>query len=195
MHRPLPLSAIRPTRAALACAAALALAACAEPNQPVAPEASAHGAHGSATARRVSGDVARQVAGLRALTARFHDFDTAEEAGWGAQITGCMSDPQLGGMGFHYGNPALIDGQVDVLEPELLVYEPRKNGKLRLVAVEYIVPFTAWTAAEPPQLYGQSFHRNEAFGIWALHVWHFRNNPRGLFADWNPNVTCRYAAP
>jgi hypothetical protein len=115
------------------------------------------------------------------------------DAGWSAPIEACLSDPQLGGMGLHYGNPALIDGRVDAMEPELLLYEPQKNGKLRFVAVEYIVPFTAWQGDAPPMLYGQSFHRNETFGIWALHVWHERHNPRGMFADWNPKVTCRHA--
>ncbi|HYC51647.1 MAG TPA: hypothetical protein VEB19_11110 [Gemmatimonadaceae bacterium] len=135
----------------------------------------------------------KDVASLRRLTARFHTFDNAVAAGWTAKITECFEDATLGGMGYHYGNPALIDGTVNVLEPELLLYEPQKNGKLRFVAVEYIVPFDAWTASEPPKLYGQSFHRNEAFGIWALHVWHERENPRGMFADWNPKVNCSNA--
>ena len=96
-------------------------------------------------------------------------------------------------MAFHFGKAALIDGTVDVLEPELLVYEPQKNGRMRLVAVEYIVPFDMWTANEPPMLFGQAFHRNEAFGLWVLHVWHFRHNPAGMFSDWNPTVSCEYA--
>jgi hypothetical protein len=156
----------------------------------------AHGSHAALQNNApISGQVEREIARLRQLTAPFHDFQTAADAGWGTQITGCFSDPELGGMGYHYGNVALIDGTVDALEPELLLYEPRKNGKLRLVAVEYIVPFGAWTAAEPPRLYGQSFHRNEAFGLWVLHVWHFRHNPSGTFADWNPDVSCEFAAP
>jgi hypothetical protein len=137
-----------------------------------------------------SADVQQLIARLRDRTAAFHRFPAAVDAGWSAQITPCFSDPRLGGMGYHYGNPSLIDGTVDALQPELLLYEPQKNGRLRLVAVEYIVPFGAWTSAEPPELYGQQFHRNEGFGIWALHVWHFRENPRGVFADWNPRVAC-----
>jgi hypothetical protein len=155
----------------------------------------AHGSHAASHSVTVSGQVNREIARLRELTAPFHDFETAAKAGWGAQITGCFSDPKLGGMGYHYGNTALIDGNVDALEPELLLYEPRKNGKLRLVAVEYIVPFGAWTGAQPPRLFDQSFHRNEAFGLWVLHVWHFRHNPSGMFADWNPKVSCEFAAP
>jgi hypothetical protein len=26
-----------------------------------------------------------------------------------------------------------------------------------------------------------------------LHVWAWKSNPRGAFADMNPNVTCEYA--
>lgn len=143
----------------------------------------------------VSANVERQVARLREVTARFHRFDAAAKAGWGSRITECFSDPKLGGMGYHYGNVGLIDGTVEALKPELLLYEPTKNGKLRFVAVEYVVPFTAWTGREPPSLYGRSFHRNEAFGLWVLHVWHFRHNPAGLFADWNPKVSCAFASP
>ncbi|HUF28472.1 MAG TPA: hypothetical protein VMM18_15955 [Gemmatimonadaceae bacterium] len=153
-----------------------------------------HGAQGLASTAG-SAKVERQLAQLRAITAPFHRFEAAAKAGWGTRITDCFSDPELGGMGYHYGNVDLIDGTVDPLAPELLLYEPMKNGRLRFVAVEYIVPFDAWQGSEPPQLFGLSFGRNEAFGLWVLHVWHFRNNPNGIFADWNPDVTCAHAAP
>lgn len=181
----------------LAIALALLAGGCAEPARPFAPAADAHAGHGAALQLGAlsSSEVEQEVAQLRALTAPFHRFEAAAEAGWGTQITECFEHPELGGMGYHYGNPALIDGRVDVLAPELLLYEPQKNGRLRLVAVEYIVPFDLWTATEPPSLYGRAFHRNEAFGLWVLHVWHFQHNPAGMFMDWNPTVSCRYAAP
>jgi hypothetical protein len=177
---------------ALLAAAVLVSAACRDAAPVESSAAALHSGHGTANqqAAPVGGEVERQVARLRALTARFHSFDAAVAAGWGTRITECFEDASLGGMGFHYGNTAYIDGTVDALQPELLLYEPQKNGTLRFVAVEYIVPFTAWTASTPPQLYGMAFHRNEAFGIWALHVWHERQNPRGMFADWNPRVNC-----
>lgn len=177
--------------------AALALTGCDEPTPAAtAPAVQAAMGHGSAlhAAAPVTGAIQRDIARLRERTAAFNRFDAAAAAGWDTRITDCFFDPQLGGMGYHYGNTALIDGTVDALQPELLLYEPEKNGRLRFVAVEYIVPFTAWTAAAPPQLYGQSFHRNEAFGLWVLHVWHMRENPRGTFADWNPRVSCDNAS-
>ena len=176
-------------------ALAYLMVACDRPAEVTSPSL-AHSGHVSASQNvAVSGAVQRDIARLRQLTAPFHQFETAVAAGWAMPIPGCFSDPALGGMGYHYGNAALIDGTVNVLEPELLVYEPQKNRRLRLVAVEYIVPFTEWTAAEPPRLFEQSFHRNEAFGLWVLHVWHYRNNPSGMFADWNPGVSCKYAEP
>jgi hypothetical protein len=182
MHRSLTLS--------LACV----LVACEQSPHPTAsvPTAERHGAPHETAA--LSPSVESGIARLRAITARFHRFDVAVEAGWSMPVPGCFSHPTLGGMGYHWGNADLIDGKVDELEPELLVYEPQKNGRLRLVAVEYIVPFTEWAGAEPPRLLGQSFHRNEGFGLWVLHVWHFRHNPSGIFADWNPTVSCEFAA-
>jgi hypothetical protein len=142
----------------------------------------------------LSKDVAQQIDRLRDVTKRFRKFEAAAAAGWGSKITDCFSDPNLGAMGFHYGNTSLIDDKVDALKPELLLYEPRKNGKLEFVAVEYIVPFNVWTQPTPPTLYGLPFHRNEAFGLWVLHVWHEKRNPSGIFADWNPRVSCKYAS-
>jgi hypothetical protein len=139
--------------------------------------------------------VNRDLATLRRVTAQFHDFRTATQAGWSAQITPCMTDPAgAGGMGFHYGNVALIDGSARVEEPELLLYEPERNGRLRLVAVEYIIPYTAHSrSATPPTLFGEEFKQNDAFQLWGLHAWVWKHNPSGMFADWNPVITCANA--
>ena len=136
----------------------------------------------------------KNLAALRRATAPFHNFETAVAAGWSAQITACMTDPAgAGGMGFHYGNPALIDGTVRVEQPELLLYEPERNGRLRLVAVEYIIPYTAHSrSATPPVLFGQEFKQNDTFQLWGLHAWVWKHNPSGMFADWNPRVTCEH---
>ncbi len=131
-----------------------------------------------------------ELAVLRNATQDFADVTAAAAAGYNAQSTGCMSDPTQGGMGFHIGNDGRINGTVELERPEVLLYEPQAGGARELVAVEYIVPFGAWTAATPPVLMGQTFKRNEEFGVWALHVWLFRDNPKGIFSDWNPRVSC-----
>ncbi|HXT19625.1 MAG TPA: hypothetical protein VN923_02635, partial [Thermoanaerobaculia bacterium] len=148
----------------------LALAACASPSAPSALD--------------------RELADLRQVTNPFNDFARAQTSGYTAQLTSCLSQPALGAQGVHYARPELIDGGVTLLEPEVLLYEPQWDGGLRLLGVEYIVPFTAWTGSAPPALLGQSFRRNEQFGVWALHVWLWRSNPSGMFADWNPSASC-----
>jgi hypothetical protein len=136
--------------------------------------------------------VNEDLATLRRVTAAFHDFDIAKHAGWSTPITPCMITA-TGGMGFHYGNTQLINGSVRVDEPELLLYEPEQHGKLRLVAVEYIVPLSAWTSPKPPHLFGRDFKVNQEFQVWALHAWVWKDNPDGMFADWNPRVNCDLA--
>jgi hypothetical protein len=144
--------------------------------------------------RGVTEPYQEELSRLRSATQGFTTVTAALAAGYTVQITGCMSDP-LGGMGFHIGNPDRINGTVELDEPEVLLYEPQADGSRVLVAVEYIVPFTAWTAPAPPELMGQTFRRNEEFGVWALHVWLYRENPAGIFSEWNSRVTCTPAAP
>ncbi len=131
------------------------------------------------------------LATLRRVTAPFQSFDSASSAGWAAKITACMSDSALGGMGFHYGNPDLIDGTARVDEPELLLYEPQADHSLELVAVEYIIPYSAHARSDaPPVLFGRQYKQNDTFQLWGLHVWAWKSNPSGLYADWNPTVNC-----
>ncbi len=132
---------------------------------------------------------------LQRVTLPFKDFDAAKTAGWSAEITPCMSDPTLGGMGFHFGNVGLIDGTAKVDEPELLLYEPAANGAMHLVAVEYIIPYTFVSKDSPaPVLFGETFTQNDTFQLWGLHVWLYKKNPSGLFASWNPRVSCAATA-
>lgn len=131
------------------------------------------------------------LATLKRVTSPFRTFSAAMDAGWSAKITSCMADQTLGGMGFHYGNTSLIDGTVQVDQPELLLYEPQADGSNELVAVEYIIPYTAHARSDaPPVLFGQQFKQNDTFQLWGLHVWAWKTNPSGLYADWNPQVNC-----
>jgi hypothetical protein len=134
---------------------------------------------------------------VRRATERYRDVKAATAAGY-AVFLGCVSSPQGGAMGIHYVNGDLVgDGKLDAARPEALMYEP-KGGKLELVGVEYIVIAAAWDAANktPPTLMGQLFHYNTSpnrYGIpayYALHVWAWKENPHGVFMDWNPRVSC-----
>ena len=132
----------------------------------------------------------RDLDALRSATLAYTDFARAQAAGYSERLTDCMSDAS-GGMGYHYGKTANIDGQARLLEPEILMYEPQRDGSLQFVGIEFVVPLSA--SAEPPSLFGLSFHRNEAFQLWVLHVWLYRDNPSGMFSDWNPTVSCAAA--
>jgi hypothetical protein len=127
-----------------------------------------------------------QFSGVRQATASLHTVAKAEAAGY-EKFLPCFDSPGVGGMGQHYADLGAIDGTIVATHPEVLVFEPR-GDRMRLVAVEYVVPQAAWTGSEPPELFGEHFHRNDTLGIWALHAWIWRPNPDGMHADFNPKV-------
>lgn len=138
----------------------------------------------------------RQV--IREATVQFRDVAAAEAAGY-INTQSCAAHPELGGMGIHFVNPALIaDGRVDPTKPEILVYEPTKQG-LRLVAVEYFVADADQNLAtdgDRPTLMGNAFegpmpgHEPGMPIHYDLHAWVYKNNPSGELAAWNPRVKC-----
>jgi hypothetical protein len=141
-------------------------------------------------------------AAVRQATAAFHDLSAAEAAGYGPFYI-CTDEPGQGAMGQHFVNGALVgDAVVDPLTPEALVYEPKPGGGYRLGALEYVVFADAWDAvnADPPSLFGQPFRlitEPNRYGLppfYELHVWIWSPNPRGIFNDWNPRVSCAHAA-
>jgi hypothetical protein len=129
----------------------------------------------------------------------------------------------LGAMGVHYFRPDLlgiagppnprVDGTgtyTDFSKPAVLLYEPEADGSMQLIGVENLVFEKAWTAAghkKPPTFHGIAFDHmvddptttiDEAHGFmphFDRHVWVFRDNPNGVFAQYNPNATCKYAKP
>jgi hypothetical protein len=134
----------------------------------------------------------KDLAALRATLAPLHRFEVAQAAGWNNQFPdGCFSS-STGAMGMHYLNGNNV-GTLDPTKPQLLLFEPQKNGSQRLVGVEFIVP---GVPTDPtPVLFEQPFAYNYRFSVWALHVWALEANPDGIYKDWNPKVTCAYAPP
>ena len=127
---------------------------------------------------------------------------------------------EQGGMGVHYFRPDLlgisgppnprVDGtgtHMDFLNPSILIYEPQADGSMTLVAVENLVFARAWEAAgnkTPPTFHGVPFEHmvddpatklDEAHIFephYDRHVWLFRDNPNGVFAPFNPKVSCAH---
>jgi hypothetical protein len=131
------------------------------------------------------------VLSLRAALEPYTSPDLAKKAGYTSLITDCMSNGDEGAMGVHFGKPALIDSVAQELAPEVLIYEPGTDGAMSLVGVEFIIPFALIPRSSPaPVLFGQRYSPNDVFGVWGLHVWTHRSNPRGTFASWNPRVRC-----
>lgn len=155
---------------------------------------------------------------LRADYASFNDVATANAAGYtvwspdpAAAGATCASAPE-GKMGYHLvnvplrgpaGTPETGDAVIDPLKPEMLLYEKRADGTLSLVGVEWIVFKAAWDRAKgagapAPTVLGQPLLYSEhtfapggpVIAHYELHVWIFKENPRGMYDPWHPNVTC-----
>lgn len=135
---------------------------------------------------------------VRDSTVQFKDVQVALNAGYVPRF-GCVSGSHEGAMGVHLVKDALVaDIALDPTKPELLVYEPISHGRLKLVAADYLVLSDAWHASNeaPPELMGQLFHLFDGpnrFGLppfYTLHVWAWKDNPQGTFANWNPRVSC-----
>jgi hypothetical protein len=150
-------------------------------------------------------DATNDLARARAATARFHDTDRLGPAGYGgpledlAGIT-CIANPGVGVMGIHFVSGTLVaDATLDVEKPEVLVYQQLPNGKLRLVAAEYVVFQGAWLLAGhggTPTLFGQPMKfvpAGNRYGLppfYEIQAWIWMHNPSGMFQDWNPRGSC-----
>jgi len=127
---------------------------------------------------------------------------------------------ELGAMGIHYFRPDLlgisappsprVDGNgthTDFLKPGILIYEPQADGSLELVAVENLVFAKAWHEAgnqRPPSFHGVEYDTMSDDPATAIdeahmfephydrHVWLYRENPNGVFAQFNPTVSCAH---
>jgi hypothetical protein len=168
---------------------------------------------------------------IRAATARFQNVEVALAEGYVRDPTDMcdtadmMGRPRsLGGMGIHFFRPDLlgitappnprVDGNgthTDFRKPSILIYEPRADGTLELVAVENLVFKKAWHEAGNtglPTFHGVEYDYmfddpitesiDEAHNFephYDRHVWLYRPNANGMFAQFNPTVTCRFHKP
>jgi hypothetical protein len=127
---------------------------------------------------------------LEAATRPFMQLEAAVEAGYAATVPNCLVHEHHGAMGYHHTNPRFMDAVVDVSKPEILLYE-RLGDEYRLNGVEFIVPYRAWPRdSHPPRALGQVMLQEDNLQFWYLHVWVWRPNPDGLFANFHPQVRC-----
>jgi hypothetical protein len=164
---------------------------------------------------------------VRRATERFRDVKVALAEGYirdpfnlcdTAEMMGRPAS--LGAMGVHYFRSDLlgitappsprVNGagtHTDFRKPSILIYEPKADGGLELVAVENLVFAAAWKAAghaRPPTFHGVPYDTmvddpatatDEAHMFaphFDRHVWIYRENPNGVFAPFNPAVTCAH---
>ena len=136
----------------------------------------------SAAVDNLSADTNRELARARNATARYHNFERADDAGY--ELLACVP-----GEGFEYVNWSLVDCNFDIERPEALHYIPQGNG-LRLVGVEYVIP-VACTDTQPEGFTGDDDEWEfmaEGLPIWALRAAIWLPNPEGMFAEHNPRI-------
>ncbi len=147
---------------------------------------------------------------VRAAVAHYHSFKQAENEGYSVAGEGCVASPPAppapsggGTMGIHAVNMTLIDDPaIDPLRPEMLMYAPKPNGKLELVGVEYFRraadqnPADGLDQSDKPSLFGRTFdgimpgHAPWHGWHYDLHAWVAEANPSGVFAPFNPAISC-----
>jgi len=122
---------------------------------------------------------------LRAAITPYDFIEHAKHDGYDNEVTGYRPH-----MGYHYLNASLLDDKFEVEKPELLLYAPDENNKLKFVAVEYAVPIEDLNNPPPvPEGFqgdDDVWEINTEFKLWTLHVWVKLENPDGIFAPHNP---------
>ena len=146
-----------------------------------------------------SPDNKRDLAAIKQATAKYHNLEFALADGYEI-LFDCTVNPNnpSEAMGQHYINFGLKDDVLELDKPEVLMYEPQANGKMKLVGVEYVIFEEDWHESAPPEFLGHHLHYKTAVGthpagpFYELHAWVWKDNPNGVFADWNPDVSCQY---
>jgi len=150
-----------------------------------------------AGAEAAADPVGQQLAAVRAATAKYQRVEEALADGYIADPF-CIASP-AGAMGIHYVKPSLMDGNLSPAEPEILLYVQDGQGRPSLVAVEFFKPDADQnlaTSEDRPSLFGQPFDGPMAGHTpvmpihYDLHVWLWQHNPAGMFAQFNPALSC-----
>jgi hypothetical protein len=142
----------------------------------------------------------------RAALAKYSDPFVAVRDGYFSTLA-CMDYPRgltdgsveypPGAMGVHLLNPANIGPKLDPAKPQVLIYEP-VGDKLVLAGAEWFVPVAA-AGGVAPTIFGQTLagpmdgHEPimpASLRHYDLHVWLWKDNPRGMFTSTNAALKC-----
>jgi hypothetical protein len=152
---------------------------------------------GAAVVQAGNGPLSPELQAVRAATAKYNDVAVALADGY-VPVSPC-EQIGAGAMGVHYLNPALMSPGVNPTTPEVLLYLPNGRGSLKLVGVEYFqadADQDLTTSGDRPSLFGRGFdgpmpgHNAQMPIHYDLHVWVHERNPNGVFAQWNPAISC-----
>jgi hypothetical protein len=155
-------------------------------------------------------------AAMRTATARFQDVNVAIAEGYVRDpMNACDTAEMVGwsmATGVHYFRPDLIGSKTspgtargDSRKPGILIYAPRANGSLELVAVEDLQ--VKWDWREGGESKASKIHgaQNELIADnpatkvneaqmfephYDRHVWIFRDNPKELLAYFDRDASC-----
>lgn len=157
-----------------------------------------------AIAARAGAAPSDELQAAKAASAKYHSVQQALADGYSGAGEPCVASPgpplPPGAMGVHYVNGPLVgDSAIDPLKPEVLLYAPTDDGKVKLVGVEYMkidADQNLATDGDRPSIFGVPFDgpmpgHNPTMPIhYDLHVWFWRDNPNGMFAPFNSAVSC-----
>jgi hypothetical protein len=113
-----------------------------------------------------------------------------------ATTDGPVSYPP-GAMGVHFLNASYIGPNLDPTKPQILIYEP-VGDKLVLAGAEWFVPLQV-AGNSVPSIFGQQLagpmdgHEPiipASLRHYDLHVWLWKDNPKGMFTSTNAALKC-----
>ncbi len=170
----------------------------------------AHGTPGAVSPQE-SQILSRQIAEAKSATARYRSVAAAKADGY-FQVTQFIP-----GLGLHLANLGISNRIFDPARPQVLLYQPDRNGTLVLVGVAYSIAHTGPDDPQPAGFAGNTdawhYHQDLCFlptgsvtitpsaqpcrerggyfqakTAWLLHAWIWKTNPNGLFTESNPSV-------
>jgi hypothetical protein len=168
------------------------------------------GASRAQAAKAVSA-LSPELEAAKAALSKYSDPIVAVRDGYLSTL-GCVDFPEpvtdgpvsypAGAMGVHFLNPANIGPKLDPTKPQILIYEPVGN-KLVLAAAEWFVPEQV-AGTTVPTIFGQSLagpmdgHEPiipATLRHYDLHVWLWKDNPKGMFVSTNAALKCTPGSP